>query len=746
MPVFNAGPYIEQTLESIINQTFEGNFELILINDGSIDKSYEISKKYLDKVKRSNFSFRIIDDKENKGQGSRRNLGIEIAEGETILFLDADDFLVPNALETAYNRLKASEQASFAVFEWAFYYPETGQVNYVNREEYNTREELIQSDCELLLATNNYFTVNKIYKKQFLDEHNIRYGEGYLYEDFEFYIKSALKAVIVPVIPNILYKVRVHKNSSTKLNSHSLKHRDSFLKAVDASLKIMGENGHKAEFSPYHVTKYFLLRSLIYSERRLPKDKKVRWNFLKNTLELFNKYYPTISTPQTIVSLFRMAFQENIVKNEDVKNLLKVYDLHKKGKLNYYVARKVETKKLLKNLKNKIEKNYFLNPLVVGTRRKVHAYRKKKQKNKMDYYMNLSLEPKKILMLGFDYRYTGNSKYLFDYLKNECSGNELKFVTNDQGVPLEYRITPRSTEFFKTLYTAKIIIGESWIPLAFRKKEGQKWIQLWHGTPFKKMLFDSAERRMLQLNINHKVNKRKDISRWDYLLADSEIAAKKFNSAFDIEKTKILNFGYPRNQWLVENKNNNSLIKEIKIENNIPLDKKVVLYAPTWRDYNYRIDSQKQDLDYLMDINTLLEYLGDDYVVINKGHALDTVNESDLKTSSIIQVNNQLDIQKLILSSDVVITDYSSIFFDAIHIDKPFYFLMKDIEKFSEVRGVYEDIFNSLNSLIYKNELQLSKAIKNRAFNQFELPHDFVNSKSNIANQSIFEVVEELRK
>ncbi|PTJ22085.1 hypothetical protein BU035_13275 [Staphylococcus simulans] len=746
IPVFNAAQYIEKTLDSVISQTFEGSMELILINDGSSDNSCEVMERYLENVNKDNFNYRIINDGENRGQGSRRNLGIELAQGESILFLDADDFLVPDALKVAYEKLTSSKQTSFVIFEWAFYYPETGDVKYINKEKYNKYDELLKDECELLLATNNYFTVNKLYRKSFLDEHNIRYGEGYLYEDFEFYVKCAIKAVNIPVVPNILYKVRVHENSSTKLNSNSLKHRDSFLIAVASSLDAMQKMGYKSEFSPYHTIKYFLLRSLIYSEKRLPNNKKIKKDFLKQTMRLFNKYFPSVITPNSIVSLYRMAFKDGLIKNEDVNGLVKAYNLQKKGKLNYYVARKIETKKLLKKVKNKIEGNYFLNPLVVGTRRKVHAYRRKKKVKQQNYFMNLPINNNKILMLGFDYRYSGNSKYLFDFLKHKYSNAELKFVTADQSVPPEYRVVPRSAQFFHELYTSKVIIAESWIPLAFKKKEQQKWIQLWHGTPFKKMLFDSAERRMLQLNSNHKVNKKKDISKWDYLLADSDIAVSKFNSAFDIEKSKIMNFGYPRNQWLVENKDNESLIAKIKKENNIPMDKKVLLYAPTWRDYNYRMKSDNQDMSYLMNISELLEFLGDEYVVINKGHALDTNIENDLEENNIIQVNNQVDIQKLILCSDAIITDYSSIFFDAIHIDKPFYFLMKDFEKFDEIRGVYPDIYKAIESLVYTDELLLSQAVKNEKYNQFTLPENFINSTSDLANESIYETIEQAKK
>ncbi|MCQ9904762.1 CDP-glycerol glycerophosphotransferase family protein, partial [Staphylococcus aureus] len=99
-------------------------------------------------------------------------------------------------------------------------------------------------------------------------------------------------------------------------------------------------------------------------------------------------------------------------------------------------------------------------------------------------YLDLNINNETILMSGFDYQYRGNSKYLFNYLQQNFSPNQLKIVSFDKNTNDEYRIAPRSDEFYKYLYTSKVIIGESWIPLAFKKREAQVWIQLWHGTPF----------------------------------------------------------------------------------------------------------------------------------------------------------------------------------------------------------------------------------------------------------------------
>lgn len=746
IPVYNAEEYIEETLKSVLKQTFKGSIEVLLINDGSEDNSIEIIETFIYKYKNTNKSitYKLLNDGDNKGQGARRNFGIDIAQGEAIIFLDSDDLLVESALDIAYTRLKGTYENDFVLFEWAYYYPQRDETIFVNKEKYQNKKTLYRETCEMLLSCSSYFTVNKMYRKEFLDKHNIRYGEGYIYEDLVFYVKATLRANRIPIVSNILYKIRVHNQSTTKTDHNSLKHRDSFLIAMEDATSEM-HDGFKNKFSPYHLNKYLLYRTLLYSEKRLPRNKKIINNFILDSMRIINENSPNIEVPHGVIPLYDYAFNKNIVKNLNLKKIKKIYSLHKGNKINFYQSREVE--KILKkqNFKNKINNNFYFKPFVYHARKKVHDKRNKKNNKEIEKLMSKDINRKTILMLGFDYSYNGNSKYLFEYLKEKYSSDFLKIATYNTKVQSEYRVTPRSKEFFDLFYSSQIIIAESWIPLAFRKKEGQTWIQLWHGTPFKKMLFDTNEIKMISLNPNHKVQQKKDIARWDYILSDSDAAKEKFQSAFDMDQSKILNSGYPRNQWLTENFNNEELINEIKIKNNIPLDKKILLYAPTWRDYNYKISEKNKNKKYIADFRKLLNNLGEDYVIINKAHSMDSQPSWNLGIKNVITVNNQTNIQELIISSDVIVTDYSSIFFDAIHIDKPFYLLVKDYPEFDLVRGVYNDMYKDLLPIVAKNEIELVNKIKNSTFSKLIVPDKYKNDRLAQTNKLLFEFINSIK-
>src|SRR5699024_6811058 len=177
-----------------------------------------------------------------------------------------------------------------------------------------------------------------------------------------------------------------------------------------------------------------------------------------------------------ILPLYKYAFSHGVVSNLEVNKMKKLFKLHKQNRINFYYTRKMEKNNKKHKRLNKIKNNYYLKPMIYNLRRKVHKNRSKKKNNSLNKYLNLDIRSNQIIMLGFDYSYRGNSKYLFDYLKTIYNPDFLKFVSFDKRVPEEYRLSPRSKEFYNYFYTSETVIGESWIPGGFKKKKGQRWI------------------------------------------------------------------------------------------------------------------------------------------------------------------------------------------------------------------------------------------------------------------------------
>ena len=278
----------------------------------------------------------------------------------------------------------------------------------------------------------------------------------------------------------------------------------------------------------------------------------------------------------------------------------------------------------------------------------------------------------------------------------------------------KYRIKPESKEMYHKLYNSKVVIFESWTPKQFTKMEDSVWIQLWHGTPLKKMLYDSEEAEIISKNKYHKIYKYKDINKWDYLLLDNKNIYKYFETSFLIPEEKTLAAGYPRVKYLIDNIKNKKLKDKIRKELKIGINKKVVTYLPTWRDYNYGKKESELDLEYFVDMSKLQEELGDEYIVVSKNHAFLNNEEANKITNVTIET------QELLLITDYLVTDYSSVMFDALPINLPVVVFANDLDKYEKSRGLYKSIWNDLLPFVADKETELAKIIKSYNINSEE--------------------------
>ena len=178
---------------------------------------------------------------------------------------------------------------------------------------------------------------------------------------------------------------------------------------------------------------------------------------------------------------------------------------------------------------------------------------------------------------------------------------------------------------------------------------------MWHGTPIKKLFLDSKEPDQNKNIYNYKARKYNKWLKQDYLLTDSESAEGLFETAFPNQHTQMIPYGYPRISYLLHYQNDKNHQKKIKDALNVDRTKPILLYAPTWH--------ATKDSTELMSISPELI---EEYHVIFKGHIEDDMTLPE----GAIEAPNHIETQDLLLISDVVITDYSSIIFDALTIGK----------------------------------------------------------------------------
>ena len=315
----------------------------------------------------------------------------------------------------------------------------------------------------------------------------------------------------------------------------------------------------------------------------------------------------------------------------------------------------------------------------------------------------------------FGNAYSGNPKYIYEKMLEMGLDKKYTFVwaysgENKDIIPGNPIIVDRFQpgDYYKYLALSKYWVNNIIFPI-HTKRPGNVYLQTWHGTPLKKLGFDIT---IPGPEVQGRQNFFNESRNWDYLLSSNTYSSKIFKRAFKYNK-EILELGYPINDIFF--KDNDEFVKNLKSKLNIDENKKVILYAPTWKD-DEKNDSWQHYFNLEIDLERLYEEFSDEYVIILKMHHLVSENlKIDEKMKNFaIDLSSYDDIQELYIMSDILITDYSSVFFDYAHSRRPILFFVPDLNHYIEnVRGLYLNMEKELPGPLIKDNDQLIYTIKN---------------------------------
>jgi CDP-glycerol glycerophosphotransferase len=243
---------------------------------------------------------------------------------------------------------------------------------------------------------------------------------------------------------------------------------------------------------------------------------------------------------------------------------------------------------------------------------------------------------------------------------------------------------------WEALARSAYLVSNDDMPRGFTKRPGQFYVQTWHGTPLKRIGFDVAKmqsfagREYMEL-LAH------DIAGWDLLLSPSPASTPILQRAFRFGG-EILESGYPRNDILAGG-DGPAIAAQVRERIGIPAGKRVVLYAPTWRE-NQFYASGRYRFDLQLDLDRAWRELGDDYVILLRGHH-QTADDAPpaARRGFVVNVTGYPDVAELILASDALITDYSSMMCDFAVTGRPMLFFTYDLADYRDsVRGLSIDL------------------------------------------------------
>jgi CDP-glycerol glycerophosphotransferase len=310
-------------------------------------------------------------------------------------------------------------------------------------------------------------------------------------------------------------------------------------------------------------------------------------------------------------------------------------------------------------------------------------------------------------------QYGDSPKNIYEELLKQDNGYKYVWVNNGNirfNDPNTKKIERLSIAYYFYLAKAGYWVNNQNFPTYITKRPQTTYIQTWHGTPLKKMLFDIETIQGRTDDYLERVYKA--TQNWDYLISPSEYATKAFRSAFRYTG-EVLETGYPRNDIFYQNDIEDMAIK-VKKQLNLPKGKKVILYAPTFRD-NQTEKSNKFVFDVNMDLERLKETLGNEYILLLRMHVVIS-NELTIPEELedfVFNVSDYPDIQDLYLISDILMTDYSSVMFDFANTRRPILYYTYDLEDYRDnIRGFYIDFEEEAPGPFLKDTEDIIEAIK----------------------------------
>ncbi|MGE6553861.1 CDP-glycerol glycerophosphotransferase family protein [Exiguobacterium artemiae] len=347
--------------------------------------------------------------------------------------------------------------------------------------------------------------------------------------------------------------------------------------------------------------------------------------------------------------------------------------------------------------------------------------RKKIHKGLLLYrlFQKLPVQPNLVLFESFLGRgYSDNPKALYLTLQKQHPELELVWIFAKEPTAAVKAACPNwvlrnSPKYYYLMARAQYWIFNTRQPLSLKKRRETIYLQTWHGTPLKRLGLDMDEVHMPGTNTEqYKKNFSAQAREWTYLLSPNLYSSAIFKRAFDF-RGLLLETGYPRNDLLYA-PDRQQQAEQIKQSLQLPPDKKVILYAPTWRDDEFVTKGQYR-FNLKLDLEQMQARLSDDHIVLLRMHYL-IAEHLDLTAFDgfAYDVSAYGDIAELYLISDLLITDYSSVFFDYAHLNRPMLFFTYDLEKYASVlRGFYFDFEAVVPGPLLKESDQVIDYIEN---------------------------------
>lgn len=724
LPVYNGGEFLDRCLVSLLRQTV-CNFEIIVVNDGSIDNSRDIILSYI-----SRFPDRFIFlDQKNGGPSKARNAGLVAAHGEYIGFIDSDDWVDADY----YLRLilaARQEQADLVVSGRCDVLTDTVPPRFVRRIPADSYPCASIFEAPGLLSETTQFIWDKLFRRDIIEKNGLLFDERFRYtEDVLFLCKYKFYCQCIYTTPLTMYYHFQHDNNP------AAKYGSSLLDVPEVLREIFEFYREKNSFTPLYDAFFDLAaKRLLFRIDRYPymNNKPLQYAFYKQTVQVLKDYFPDWrrrlihygSNGGGVESLYRVnSFLMKIYINLPGSYVLRrrqALRLKKEKREQRNIKRKALANRLMRyfGLFRTAYYRFCLNHL--SLRNDTVFIESKGGRDLAGNMLTLlreSLRQGKKVQLSIRSEYSSRFTSL-------CR----RYGIATTGISV---VRPDTFSYYRSLATSKYLFHDSALPHWFIKRKNQCYLNTWHGVPLKQMGIDVPGRAYAIRDVQH------NLLLADYLLFPNRFMQEKMFQAYMLNglySGRIITESYPRVSVLLDEQRRTELRNDLGLQNY-----KVVCYLPTWRGILTKKENAKQHADCLYYLRHLDRLLDDDMLFYVKLHPYSQKGFHPGSYKHIRMFPEDYETYDFLSVCDTLVTDYSSVFFDFAFTGRKIILFAYDYEEYLQVRGLYL----SLNDLPFPlvttvhalyRELCEPKSYDDSLFIEEYCPYDAHNTASAICS------------
>ena len=613
------------------------------------------------------------DPVDPRGVAFARNRGFERSRGDFVLFLDSDDYFLPDGIAQAMEETaKDPDAVTVLPLEGTFYSRKAVLGQWVKNPSFKL-------DIPVLMRVTGL-----IIPRRYIDSRS--FPERFRYYSELSFMAKLFESVRFRQAQGGTYYKRIHNDP---VNLPSLSQEDSPMRVKDfCNSMILGAESIGSGNSETMLMLAGAAGS--FFEKALTHDNAPAG--LANPPRITEEDVPLIEKALGAVG-------KGTLRGLDNKDEARILGFLSEANLSR--ARKVAKR-------------------IVFKRKKKGLFGSKDQW-RLAFYRKVALRMKVKKDLVFFESFNGglygdSCRYIYEHYIEHNPANR-RFVwslkrTPESGAKIpgkHRRVTTGGLRYMLALARAGILVSNMRQPSWYVKRPGQMFFETWHGTPLKKLVFDMDD--VYTASPGYKKIFYDQSRKWDWLLSGNDYSTDVFEHAFMLPRERIVCLGYPRNDRLRAGADE-ELKMRMREKLGLPKEKKIILYAPTWRDNRFRGSGDYEmpsafDRDFYKKAENCFFILRQHYFVGEAVGLTEACGENAVDMSAYDDIND------LYLASDMLVTDYSSVFFDYAILGRPMVFYAYDEEEYRDgLRGLYFDMENYCPGPIVRTQDELADVLK----------------------------------